>query len=98
MPTQDNKAKRLNDIANELGPPPEDIQKPSKEELMNKLTLAIILSAIAPTLEQAAEATKHAETILNMGLTEAEALTCKKRALGRLQSGNDPLAGLDKVF
>ena len=24
--------------------------------------------------------------------------TCKKRALGRLQSGENPLAGLDKVF
>ena len=45
---------------------------------MNKLTLAIILSAIAPTLEQAEAATRHAETIISMGLTEAETETCKK--------------------
>ena len=48
----DNKVKALNDIANELEPPEEEIQKPSKEELMNKLTLAIVLSAIAPSKEQ----------------------------------------------
>ena len=39
MTALDNKAKALNDIANELEPPEEEIQKPSKEELMNKLML-----------------------------------------------------------
>ena len=98
MTALDNKAKALNDIANELEPPEEEIQKPSKEELMNKLTLAIVLSAIAPSKEQSEEATRHAETIISMGLTEAETETCKKRALGRIQSGENPLAGLDKVL
>ena len=98
MSTQDDKMKILQDVASELGPPLEDNQIPSREELMNKLTLAIILSAIAPTLEQAEEATRHAETIINMGLTETETETCKKRALGRIQSGENPLAGLDKVL
>ena len=55
MSIQDDKMKILQDVASELGPPLEDNQIPSKEELMNKLTLAIIL-AIAPTLEQAEEA------------------------------------------
>ena len=56
------------------------------------------MSAIAPSKEQSEEATRHAETIINMGLTEAETETCKKRALGRIQSGENPLAGLDKVL
>ena len=98
MSDKGNKAKTLKDIASELEPPAEDIKKPSKEELMNKLTLAIILSAIAPTKEQSEEAIKHAETLINLGLTRTEVDTCKKRALGRLQSGEDPLAGLDKAF
>ena len=34
----------LNDIANELEPPEEEIQKLSKEELMNKLTFYRIVS------------------------------------------------------
>ena len=98
MSAQDNKAKTLNDIANELEPLEEDILKPSKKELMNKLTLAIVLSAIAPSKEQSEEATKHAETIISMGLTQAETETCKKRALGRIQSGENPLAGLDQAL
>ena len=88
MSIQDDKMKILQE--SELGPPLEDNQLPSKEELMNKLTLAIILSAIAPTLEQAEEATRHAETIISMGLTEAETETCKKKSsLGRIQSGDE---------
>ena len=98
MSAQDNKAKTLNDIANELEPLEEDILEPSKKELMNKLTLAIVLSAIAPSREQSEEATKHAETIISMGLTQAETETCKKRALGRIQSGENPLAGLDQAL
>ena len=49
---------------------------------MNKLTLAIVLSAIAPSKEQSEEATRHAETIINMGLTVAETETCKKESYG----------------
>ena len=98
MTALDNKAKALNDIANELEPPEEEIQKPSKEELMNKLTLAIVLSAIALSKEQSGEATRHAETIINMGLTVVETETCKKRAMGQIQSGENLLAGLDKVL
>lgn len=98
MSAQNNKAKTLNDIANELEPLGEEILKPAKKELMNKLTLAIILSAIAPSKEQSEEAAKHAETIISMGLTQAETETCKKRALGRIQSGENPLAGLDKAL
>ena len=45
---------------------------------MNKLTLAIVLSAIAPSKEQSEEAARHAETIISMGLTQAETETCKK--------------------
>ena len=83
MPTIDNKAKALNDIANDLEPPEEKIQKPSKEE--HEYSPCIVLSAIAPSKEQSEEATRHAETIINMGLTVAETETCKKRAMGRIQ-------------
>ena len=58
MSSQDDKMKILQDVASEVGPPLEDNQIPSKEELMNKLTLAIILSAIAPSKEQSEEADK----------------------------------------
>ena len=98
MSAKDNKVKTINDIASELEPSAEESQRPSKEELMNKLTLAIVLSSIAPTKEQSEEAIKHAETIINMGLTQVEAETCEKRALGRIQSGENPLAGLDKIL
>ena len=93
-----NKPKTLQDIANELGPPSQKIEKQSDGELMDKLTLAIVLSAIAPTKEQAEEIKAHTQKVMEMGLTQAEIETCKRRALGRLNAGGNSLAGLDKTL
>ena len=93
-----NKPKTIKDIADELVPSPSKVDEPTKDELLNKLTLAIILSTIAPTKEQSEEATQHAQKIIEMGLTKPEIEMCKRRANGRLLGGGNPLAGLDKVF
>ena len=93
-----NQPKTLKDIADELGPPLQKVYKPPKDEVANKLTLAIILSAIAPTKEQSEKAARYSEQLINMGLNQREVETCKKRALVRLKSSDNPLAGLNKIF
>ena len=93
-----SKTKTIKDVADELEPTPSKVNKPTKDELLNKLTLAIILSTIAPTKEQSEETTQYAQKIIEMGLTKSEIEMCKKRAIGRLRGGGNPLVGLDKVF
>ena len=98
MSNELNKHKRFKEIADELAPASEEVNVLLKDELLNKLTLAFVLTAIAPSKNQSIEATKLAEEIIEMGLTAEEIETCKRRALGRLDSGSNPLAGLDKAF
>ena len=98
MSNELNKQKRFKEIADELAPASEEVNVLLKDELLNKLTLAFVLTAIAPSKNQSIEATKLAGEIIKMGLNADEIETCKRRALGRLHSGNNPLAGLDKAF
>ena len=67
----------------------------NKDELMNKLTLGLVLSITAPTKETAQEATKLAEQVIEMGLTHEDVEECKKRAIARVDGGGNPLEGLD---
>ena len=98
MSNELNKHKRFKEIADELAPASEEVNVLLKDELLNKLTLAFVLTAIAPSKNQSIEATKLAGEIIKMGLNADEIETCKRRALGRLDSGSNPLAGLDKAF
>lgn len=83
--------KTLKEVSDELGRINEIVKKPSKTDLMNKLTLAIVLAKIAPTKKYSYRAIKLSESVIKLGLTNEEIEKCKKRAVARIEAGRNKM-------